>query len=45
MPARYIVDSNSVIQAAEVNADYTIRPEPSETLRILKEIAQAQPAR
>jgi peroxiredoxin len=39
MPARYIVDSNSVIRAADVNADYTIRPEPSETLRRLKEIA------
>jgi len=38
MPARYIVDSNSLIRAAEVNADYTIRPEPSETLRLLKEI-------
>jgi peroxiredoxin len=39
MPARYIVDSNSVIRAADVNADYTIRPEPSETLRRLQEIA------
>lgn len=38
MPARYIIDSNSLIRAAEVNADYTIRPEPSETLRLLKEI-------
>lgn len=36
MPARYIVDSNSLIRAADVNADYTIRPEPSETLRLLK---------
>lgn len=40
IPARYIVDSNSVIRAADVNADYTIRPEPSETLRLLKEIAR-----
>ena len=38
MPGRYIVDSNNVIRSAEVNADYTIRPEPSETLRLLKEI-------
>ena len=38
IPARYIVDSNSLIRAADVNADYTIRPEPSETLRRLKEI-------
>jgi peroxiredoxin len=38
IPARYIVDSNGLIRAADVNADYTIRPEPSETLRLLKEI-------
>jgi peroxiredoxin len=36
--ARYIVDSNNLIRAADVGADYTIRPEPSETLRQLKEI-------
>ncbi len=40
MPARYIVDSNNLIRAADVNADYTIRPEPSETLRLLKEIVR-----
>jgi len=39
IPARYIVDSNSLIRAADVNADYTIRPEPSETLRRLKDSA------
>ena len=42
MPARYIVDSNSLIRAAEVNADYTIRPEPLETLRLLKEIVRTE---
>ena len=45
MPARYIVDSNSLIRAADVNADYTIRPEPSETLGLLKEIVRAEPGR
>jgi len=40
MPARYIVDSNRLIRAADVNADYTIRPEPSETLRRLQEIVR-----
>ena len=40
IPARYIVDSNNLIRAADVNADYTIRPEPSETLRQLKEIVR-----
>jgi hypothetical protein len=32
MPARYAVDKQGIIRAADVNADYTIRPEPSETL-------------
>lgn len=43
MPARYIVDSNDLIRAADVNADYTIRPEPSETLRLLQEVARTEP--
>ena len=43
IPARYIVDSNNLIRAADVNADYTIRPEPSETLRLLKDIARTAP--
>jgi peroxiredoxin len=42
IPARYIVDSNNLIRAADVNADYTIRPEPLETLRLLKEIARPE---
>ena len=37
MPARYVVDKQGIIRAADVNADYTIRPEPSETLRKLRE--------
>ena len=36
MPARYVIDKGGVIRAAEVNADYTIRPEPSETVKVLK---------
>jgi peroxiredoxin len=36
MPARYVIDKDRIIRAADVNADYTIRPEPSETVRILK---------
>lgn len=45
IPARYIVDSEGVTPGREVNADYTIRPEPSETLRSLKEIVEASPSR
>ena len=36
MPARYIIDQAAIIRAADVNADYTVRPEPSETVRLLR---------
>jgi peroxiredoxin len=38
MPARYVIDSHGVIRAADVNADYTIRSDPQETLKVLKEL-------
>jgi peroxiredoxin len=38
MPARYIIDQQGIIRAADVNADYTIRSEPSETLRYLEKL-------
>ena len=41
MPARYIIDKAGMIRAANVNADYTIRPEPSETLRQLRTLSVA----
>jgi peroxiredoxin len=36
MPARYVFDKQGIIRAADVNADYTIRTEPSETLKVLR---------
>jgi len=36
IPARYVVDKQGIIRAADVSADYTIRLEPSETLRQLR---------
>jgi peroxiredoxin len=38
MPARFVIDKEGIIRAADVNADYTIRPEPSETVRILRSL-------
>jgi len=38
MPARYIIDQNQRIRYSEINADYTIRPEPSETIEVLKKM-------
>ena len=42
MPARYVIDQNGIIRTADVNADYTIRPEPSETLKALKAFDAAE---
>lgn len=36
MPTPYVIDKGGIIRAADVNADYTIRPEPSETVRQLR---------
>ena len=38
MPARYIIDQNQTVRYAEVNPDYTVRPDPSHTIDVLKEI-------
>ncbi|MGH9676717.1 MAG: redoxin domain-containing protein [Candidatus Acidiferrum sp.] len=39
MAARYVIDRGGIIRSAEVNADYTIRPEPEETVEALKRIS------
>jgi peroxiredoxin len=44
MPARYVIDSDGIIRAADVNADYTIRPEPSETVNLLRELKAGKQA-
>jgi len=36
MPTRYVIDKEGIIRAADVNADYTVRPEPSESLKVLQ---------
>ena len=38
MPARYVIDKEGIIGAADVNADYTIRSEPSETVQQLRQL-------
>jgi peroxiredoxin len=38
MPARYVIDKAGIIRAAEVNADYTIRSDPSESLDQLRKL-------
>ena len=41
MPARFVIDRSGIVRSAEVNADYTIRPEPEETVRILRCMSQS----
>jgi peroxiredoxin len=41
MPARYVVDQQSVIRTANVSPDYTRRPEPGETVSALEELTKA----
>jgi peroxiredoxin len=38
MPARYVIAPDGVIACAEVNADYTRRPDPSELLPVLRRL-------
>lgn len=40
MPARFIVDRDGVIRYAQADPDYTIRPEPADTLRVLRALAE-----
>ena len=39
MPARYVISKDGVIRSADVNPQYTKRPEPAETLRVLRELS------
>ena len=39
LPARYVVDRQGQIRAADVNADYTVRPDPEETLAQLRALS------
>jgi peroxiredoxin len=38
MPGRFIIDTTGKIIDAEVNPDYTIRPEPGQIIEILDKI-------
>ncbi len=38
LPARYVIATDGVIAYAEVNADYTRRPDPSELLPVLRRL-------
>jgi len=39
MPARFIIDRQGMIRSAAADPDYTIRPEPDETVETLRKLA------
>lgn len=41
MPARYVIGRDGIIAYAEVNPDYTRRPDPSELMPVLDQLAKA----
>lgn len=38
LPARMIIDTDRIIRYAAINTDYTVRPDPAETITALKRI-------
>jgi peroxiredoxin len=44
MPARYVIAPDGVIAYAEVNADYTRRPEPTDLYPVLEQLRRAHAA-
>jgi len=44
MPARYVIGTDGVIAYAEINPDYTQRPDPSELLPVLDRMRASKAA-
>ena len=44
MPGRYVIGQDGVVAYAEVNPDYTHRPDPSDLLPVLDQLARAEAA-
>ena len=42
IPARFIVDTDGLIVWSETNADYTIRPEPTETVALVQQLVETK---
>lgn len=40
IPARFVIDSGSIIRSVEADPDYTHRPEPQATLEALRKVAE-----
>jgi peroxiredoxin len=44
MPGRYVIGEDGIIAYAEVNPDYTIRPEPEDMLPVLRRLSASRAA-
>jgi hypothetical protein len=44
MPGRFVVGTNGIVRYAEVNPDYTKRPEPDALIPALREAASSRAA-
>ena len=42
MPARFVIDSSGTVRAVDVDPDYTVRPEPAETVRVLEALKSGE---
>src|SRR5215470_4165230 len=38
MPARLVIDQKGILRHADINPDYTARPDPAETIAMLKKL-------
>ena len=38
MPGRFVIDQQGIIRRADVNPDDTVRPDPAETIAVLKKL-------
>lgn len=41
MPARFIIDRDGIIRDAQADPDYTVRPEPADTVAVLRALPRA----
>jgi len=41
VPARFVIDRAGIIRSADVGANYTVRPEPSDTIKILRSLTES----
>ena len=41
MPGRSVIDATGIVRAASADPDYTVRPDPAETVAVLQSLVGA----